>query len=1472
MTSSKFRIVVNGILMALPLIIVVSVLFIWFFNLQYTQEKRKILVREETNISVVHRVVLRDFRLVLKEIVTLSDSDDVLTSLTAEDPESRVAVERQLMDLLIFQEYYNQARIIDSRGQEIIRVDYNNGQPQVRRPEDLQDKSKSTYFKKSIQLQDGEIRISPMDLNVEYGKIEEPYNPVIRIAAPIFNKQNFLQTDPAGIVILNYFGKRIFDEMDSVSQQGLSNMLLIDHSGYFVKGFQSEDEWGSLFQERSHKTFQTFFPGVFEKFSEKDFGSVAHEDSLFIFHKLNLEKETKDILSSFDLSKNISVDRQGDQPYFLVSHIEKEALDHILLKELRTFSITLILLWCGLSFLLVLIFIVINRYRSRIATALHTTSQMALFPEFNPGPVVQLDFEGKISLSNYVFTQILGFDPLGSLWTDISESFTVQKPRFLTPESHDENSILQEEWTIGNETYLFTYKRDPTGSHVYIYGINITELNKISRDLKQNERKFRGIFNQSFQFMVLMDPHGTVLQVNETCLKTIQDEKDVLGLPMWTTSLWNQSETIAGRIKEAIEASSEGHFIRLNLEYSAQGGETKYIDFSLKPIMDEADMVLYLIAEWRDISDFIKVDAEAKKLALVAEKTSSGVVITNAKGRVEWINHGFEMITGYCLSEMIGKVPGRVLQGEDTDAETVLRIHKALEHQKPIKEEIINYSKDNHPYWLELYIEPVFDDQNILRKYIAIETDISQRKNIELELIHAKKLAEEASIAKSEFLANMSHEIRTPMNAIIGMTHLALQTELTPRQSDYIEKIQSSSKSLLWIINDILDFSKIEAGKLTIEKVPLCLSDILEDVIVLNSSKIEEKGLELIIDMDMDIPSRLIGDPVRINQILINLLNNAVKFTEQGEIEITIQVVQKYSDSLILEFSVSDTGIGMSEDQINRLFQKFSQADTSTTRKYGGTGLGLSICKQLVELMGGEIQVSSQPGKGARFSFTLTLDYQNQDHEDLLPMLPLDLRGLRVLLIAKKAKTSAILEKQLRNLSFQVKHCSSFECSKKSLEQAIQDQNPFELCIVDFSFLSKDFCSLANMHASHPPLLVMATLPEMEEAENFASQRDMTAILQKPLTSSQLFNGIMNVFGHLDSIDKRSRSNEFNPGLVPKYHHSSILLVEDNTINQQVASELLNYTEVNLTIANDGKEAFDLVVENHFDLVLMDIQMPVMDGLEATQMIRQLETPQKDIPIVAMTARAMTGDRDEFLKTGINDYISKPIDPDKLYSILARWLQAGESEPDLVHKVKMDDPPGFPQLITGINISIGLSHIAGNKSLYMSLLKDFLQGNKNFYQEVSSLLDSGNLTEAHRYAHTLQGVSGNIGAEELQELSKNLVDAIVAEKDEVLEVLEKTDKLLSAILSDIESKLPDFPDQQAEIPNVSSIDSIELQQEIQALITLLDEKDMEALEKFESIKNLLLQVNGPATKVLERKMESLDFYGALEALKKIYEN
>jgi len=852
------------------------------------------------------------------------------------------------------------------------------------------------------------------------------------------------------------------------------------------------------------------------------------------------------------------------------------------------------------------------------------------------------------------------------------------------------------------------------------------------------------------------------------------------------------------------------------------------------------------------------------------ESTPDAMIIVNQTGTIIIMNKQATLLLGYSKDNLIGQsvdilLPGRLRHHHGSFRESYYQTPDV--RQMGADRELIALHENGTEIPVEISLSPMNTPTGLLVS--AAIRDVTVRKQMEDDIRLAKEKAEQATQAKSDFLANMSHEIRTPMNSIIGMSYLALQTELTDKQRNYVSKAHSAAQSLLGIIDDILDFSKIEAGKLSIEKVPFNLNEILDNLSNIVGLKAEEKGIELMFDLPFNLVTNLVGDPLRLGQILINLGNNAIKFTEQGEVVISISVEQEVDNSVVLSFSVKDTGIGMSEEQLNVLFQSFSQADTSITRRFGGTGLGLAISKKLTEMMQGEIKVSSELNKGSTFTFTAQFERWQPDiiatDNNITPAI-ISIDKLKVLVVDDNSTSREILQTILAGFGCDVDICSSGQ-SAINLIKSVDLSAPYQLVVMDWKMPGIDGIETAKLIQSDSfitdvPTFIMVTAFGRDAAIKAAEGLDLQAFLTKPVTPSILHDALMNAMG-AEGVESSGRQWQTKPHQqsIKNLLGTHILLVEDNEFNQELAVELLTMNGLIVDVAENGLVAINFIENNHYDAVLMDCQMPVMDGYTATRKIRAMEK-FKNLPILAMTANAMVGDRENALAAGMNDHIAKPINPNKMFNVLAKWvvksidikdknsIEVNAVEPSAIHS------QGLPNF-EGINPKKGLEHCAGNIELFHRLLYRFSKQQVDFNPLFSKHLKDNNIVEATRLAHDLKSSSASLGLTpfclHVEKLEKSLI-----EHAEI--------GIVRTLFTDISTYLDDL---------IAQINFYEKQQSRAAeslSTTALSPEDIR--EEFVKLKRLIEDYNGEALEVLMPLLTEsnlVDFTQQFTSLKNVLE-
>jgi PAS domain S-box-containing protein len=970
---------------------------------------------------------------------------------------------------------------------------------------------------------------------------------------------------------------------------------------------------------------------------------------------------------------------------------------------------------------------------------------------------------------------------------------------------------------------------------IVITFFDITARKLAEKSLEASEKKYRNLYENMIDSFVYVDMDGRILEYNERYRKLLGYEAEELTHLTYvdiTPEKWHAFE--AKIVNDQI--LPRGYSDIYEKEYRRKDGTTFPVELHVVLIRDELGHPMGMWAIARDISERRRAD-EALRLALGKYQTlfnafPLGITISDSTGKILETNKVAETILGVPQAEQlqrsidgvewqIVRLDGSTMPPEEFASVRALKENRFIEN---VEMGIVN--NPGETTWLSVTAAPLSLDDGLV---VIAYSNITERKKAEAELLDyrnrleelvktrtaalfvAKEQAEAASRAKSDFLAMMSHEIRTPLNGVLGLAHLVLQTELTEKQRNYLNNLQISGESLLATINDILDFSKIESGKLNLESTNFHLGEVLRRLSSTVAYRAQEKGLELVFHTALDIPYSLIGDPSRLGQVLVNLVGNAIKFTEKGEVIVKARLCEQNAERVTLEFSVRDTGIGMTEEQLKQLFQPFSQADSSTSRKYGGTGLGLIISQRLVQIMGGEIRAESRFGQGSVFTFTVGLRYEAADSAELNGDGS-ELSGRHVLVVENHAETLDFLRSTLESFSCRVTVAQSAEAGLERLAQPKQAAPkplvPFDLVLIDRNLPGGIDGQELIRRIKHNPYTTQIPAILLINAEEMLWQNknvDSDGYLIKPITRSQLFDAIMQTLGQNNASSNRPKMKQFlGSESLEKLRGARILLVEDNEINQMVAMDVLQGMGLQVSAANNGEEAVEMARKDHFDAVLMDIQMPGMDGYQTTAKIRELaaRVPHANLaqlPIIAMTANAMESDRQKAMDAGLNDYVSKPVDVAKLVNVLLRWVKPpavlipGLAAPSEVpvglgasNSVLESVRYELPSTLDSINMVAALGRLGENKALYRRLLLLFHAGHEYTAVAIRAALKRDDIGLATRLAHTLKGVAATVGAEELSAATKMLEQAI-AEGNALLynEYLDQVDQKLAVVMAAI---------------------------------------------------------------------------------------
>jgi len=815
------------------------------------------------------------------------------------------------------------------------------------------------------------------------------------------------------------------------------------------------------------------------------------------------------------------------------------------------------------------------------------------------------------------------------------------------------------------------------------------------------------------------------------------------------------------------------------------------VDYTLVyKILAVAFTVLFFILYWnrklkQEINERVIAQEKLNKFMQVIEQSQVSIMLTNKSGVIEYVNPFCIKETGYSYDEFIGSKPN-ILRSGFQDLDFYNNLWSTILSGKTWSGEFSNKKKNGEIFWESAVIAPIYNSEGQIKFFASIKEDVTEKVKVQQELVLAQKDAESANKAKSDFLAKMSHEIRTPMNAVLGMLYLLEKTKLNPTQENYIKKAHGAANSLLGVINDILDFSKIEADKLEIKNEEFDIHLLINDIMSVMSVKAEENEIELLTYYDKEFPVNVISDPLRVSQILNNLLSNAIKFTSKGEVLVSTKLVNQNSDEALLMFCVKDTGIGISKQNQEKLFQEFSQVDDSATRSFAGTGLGLAISKKLTNLLGGDIWIEeSMEGVGTTICFTIKVNisekYSFKDYS-----LPVNMCNLSVLIVDDNSTACQVLKEMLESFKYSV------DVVYNGLDAiSIVQKFDYDLVFLDYKMPGlngiKTYTEYKNILKEKTPKTLLVTAYSQEVIQENVEQYGIKGYLTKPVSPSTLYDSIVNILNENRVDSKKIKKVKYTN---QTFEPCNILLVEDNQLNQEFAISILESFNLNVQLANDGLEALEKIESKSYKLVLMDIQMPNLDGLEATRRIRALDDEYyKNIPIIALSANALVGDKEKSLDAGMNKHITKPIDPNELFETLSIYINQLEDESNSSESYENEeiDYEFISKLDKDIfNADEAMDRMANNEDAYIKILEQFKEHYSNVFDELERYFASKDILALDKKIHELKGIAGNLAATKLYANLVQINSYLQKGKLPSFEMFEVTKQSLEAAISEID--------------------------------------------------------------------------------------
>ncbi|HWZ98546.1 MAG TPA: PAS domain S-box protein [Candidatus Dormibacteraeota bacterium] len=1024
------------------------------------------------------------------------------------------------------------------------------------------------------------------------------------------------------------------------------------------------------------------------------------------------------------------------------------------------------------------------------------SSYLTTLLEACPIGIVAENAEGTIEMSNAAFQELFGYSMKEMQGKSIDDLLS---PDELRAQAND----LTRQVLSGSTVHQTIARRHKSGLMVDVeaYGVpfvvngvlrgqfalyqDISDRVNAQKALRQSEEMFRTLTAAAPVGIFRSDAEGKVLYLNEKW-------QAMTGMTAEEGADWGWQQVLHPDDKDLIlarwkETCERGKEFRGSYRYVDRQGQTVWVETVARPTLGQGNNSGGYVGIVQDVTERVKRDEELKRseerFRTLSAVAPVGIVLLDEAGKFTYVNEQYLRMTGLTEAEAMGNAWMPIIHPEDLEELQNVR-NLAIAHKKDYAMNYRYLKKDKAVVWVDT-VARGFQQKGGKRGYVVVIQDVTERHHAEEKLRSAKEAAEAANQAKSEFLANMSHEIRTPMNGILGMTELALDTELQPEQREYLGMVRSSAEALLGIINDILDFSKIEAGKLELEETTFSLEDCIEEALGPLGLRAMKKGLDLTWTTEGKIPDALRGDSTRLRQILINLVGNAIKFTKEGEVAVWAELQDTVENKVTIRFVVSDTGIGIPAEKHRQIFEAFSQADSSTTREFGGTGLGLSISARLVRLMGGEIGLDSAPGKGSKFHFSLAFEEGKAESKGLRELT--ELKGKSVLVVDDNEVNRHLLQKLLGKWGMRSVLTPDGVGAIEEYEKSIQRGEPYPLVLLDMNMPWMDGYQVAAKLRELAPveqtaIMILSSSFAMN-AQVLPPELKIGRKLNKPIRRSELYDAISQLLETATGKKEKQGSEDKLEG-----RKLRLLLVEDNLVNQKLALRLLEKLGHEVKLAVNGREAVEFSAAEEFDLVLMDVQMPVMGGMEATKKIREQEEKRgKRTPILAMTAHAMKGDQEKCLEGGMDGYVSKPIRVEMLRSEINRLTEKGKDDETMANTLENMNSPSKH---LAVDVQELLTRVENDWELLRELAGIFREDFPRYEKTLRSAIENKNTVQVAEAAHALKGMLSNFAAAQAAEVASEIEQLAKGGKDaDLAPSLAKFEKETAGLMGELEGLL-----------------------------------------------------------------------------------